>query len=178
MIILKSYDRKLTTYLELWDPTSKQPMLESGAVKAQKYRDSVNEAGSEVKEKQSLSIQHAELSKPNAKTPKDTLPRRRFFDHWMTVTLEAFDVLVEICDRLIPALIQDLEVNYGIKIMRRISYHIRSMSQPYTPRAGAKVETSRIGISRTLCDLFSGNAVKYGIKPMKLWWLCRDFKCI
>ncbi len=68
----------------------------------------------------------------------------------MFVTLEAVDVLVEICDRLIPTLIHDLEVSYGIKIMRRISEDIRSTIKPYAP--GGEAEIDRKGTSRTLCD--------------------------
>jgi len=106
-------------------------LLKSGAVKVEKCRNSTSEAISEVKEQQFRSVQNVESSKPNAKDIKNLSPRRRFLDHWMTITLEAIDVLVEICDRLIPDLVHDLEVNYGIKIMRRISEDIRSAIKPY-----------------------------------------------
>ena len=105
-----------------------------------------------VKEQQSLSDLNVENSKPNAKNIGDSSPRRLFLGHWMTITIEAIDVLVEICKRLTPELIHDLEVNYGIKILRRISEDIRNTIQQYAPKADADIETSRKGTSHTLCD--------------------------
>lgn len=142
----------LTRHSELWDPISKQPMLKSEAVKVEKCRNDTSEAISEVKEQQSHSVQHVESSKPNANDIEDVSPRRRFLGHWMTITLEAIDVLVEICDRLILDLIHDLEVNYGIMIMRRISEDIRSTIKPYAPTGQANIEAGSKGTSRTLCN--------------------------
>lgn len=108
--------------------------------------------GTEVKEEQSRAIRTVETSKPNAKDIEDTSPRRRFFDHWMDVTLEAIDVLVEICDRLIPELIHDPEVNYGIKIIRRIADDIGQTMRPFAPVKHEMVQISTKGTSRTLCE--------------------------
>ena len=127
-------------------------MLKSGAVQVEKCSNKSNEIAPEVREEQSRFILGVERSKSNAKDIEDLSPRRRFLDHWMIITLEAIDVLVEICDRLIPELIHDLEVNYGIKIMRRISEDIRSTIQPFVPKEQVEVETTRKGTSRTLCD--------------------------
>ncbi len=127
-------------------------MLKSGVLKVEKCSSKSNEIAPEVREQQSRSILVVEKSKPNAKDIEDLSPRRRFLDHWMIITLEAIDMLVEICDRLIPELIHDLEVNYGIKILRRISEDIRSTTQPYAPTEQVEIETTSKGTSRTLCD--------------------------
>ena len=66
-------------------------------------------------------------------------------------TREAVDVLVVICNRLIPQLIYDLEVKYKYQSIRWISEDIRNTIEPYAPREDANIKTSRKGPSRTLC---------------------------
>ena len=87
----------------------------------------------------------------------------------MTVTMDAIDVLVEICIRLIPELIHDLEVNYGIKTVRRMSEVIRRTIQHYAPKDQADLDPSRKETSRTLCDTLFSESRQDGNRHMKLF---------
>ena len=120
---------------EQWDPISKQPMFKSGAVRIEKVESRGPQIEIKAQELQSESVKNVAAAKPNAQDVKDTYTRKRFVDDWVETTHYSVDVLIDICDKLIPGLTHDLEIVRGMKIMRRIAGRISESMKPFDKRA-------------------------------------------
>ena len=128
---------------EQWDPISKQPMFKSGAVEIRKCSSitsgsvgvGVSDSRSKAGGPQRDLLKAVQQSKPEAASISDASPRKMFLDDWLETTLDAIDILLEVCDRLLPALVQDLEVSEGMQVMRRIAERVRNTMMPFERRA-------------------------------------------
>ena len=130
---------------EQWDPISKQPMFKSGAVRIEKVESTGPQV--QIKELQSESVKNAAEAKPNAQDIEDTSRRKRFVHDWMETTHYSVDVLIDICDKLIPGLTYDLEIVRGMKIMRRIAGRISERMKPFDKRAERESTGGHAGLS-------------------------------
>lgn len=116
-------NRAATDRLEQWDPVSKQPTFKSGAVRIEKC---VQKEGGQrhAREEQTKAVESVENSKRNAESVVESDndgPRVRRLELWLGATYEALDMLIDIYKSLIPLLVHDLEVQYGLGIMQRLT---------------------------------------------------------
>jgi len=108
---------------EQWDPSSKQPIFKSGAVRIEKGVPDSSGVIIHAKEKQSTAREKVGREKPDAHdiSNPSVHPRERYLRFWLRATYEAIYVLIEICGRLIPQYICQDEVHAGVMNFYRIS---------------------------------------------------------
>uniref|UniRef100_A0A093XDL3 Nitrate reductase n=1 Tax=Talaromyces marneffei PM1 TaxID=1077442 RepID=A0A093XDL3_TALMA len=118
--------------IEQWDPISKQPSFKSGAVKIEKIDD--QEPGTvkiHARQRQSEAIHKVETTpKPTANMEQGDQFKRRLTP-WLSSTHDALNTLVEIYDELVPKLVQDLDIQSGLRLMCTITHEIIDHLQPY-----------------------------------------------
>jgi len=132
-------------------------MFKSGAVRIEKCKDESGNVKIHAKEQQTHAIHSVEHKKLSAHSIGDTSPRERHLEFWMGATYESINVLLEICDRLLPQLVHDLEINAGVKNIRRITEQMREAMEPHVNNYGENKEFGQ-GVSTALRDaLFPKN---------------------
>jgi hypothetical protein len=141
---------------EQWDPISKQPTFKSGAVKIEKVDD--QEPGTvkiHARQRQTDAIHKVETNpKPTVKGDGGDQFKRRLAP-WLGATHDALNTLVEIYDEFIPKLIQDLDIQSGLRLMCNMTHEIIDHLRPYIERYHESRRYSA-QISRDLRDsLFS-----------------------
>lgn len=124
---------------EQWDPISKQPLFKSGSVRVEKVKAPDGSVKIHAREKQSTAVEQVAKYKPNAHAiPTETTHRERHLEFWLGATYEAINVLIEICGRLIPQHVTDLEIQGGIKNLKRISQNMHDSLKPHVDNYGEK----------------------------------------
>ncbi|TID07278.1 Nitrate reductase [Colletotrichum higginsianum] len=105
--------------VERWDPISKQPMFKSGAVRIDKIEASERPQYPEQQSaaKASCSSKGADMTAAAG----DQSRRKRHLESWLGETYEGIKQLSEIYTDLLPDLIHDVEIEGGIRVMRRIA---------------------------------------------------------
>ncbi|KAI9151419.1 Nitrate reductase [Paramyrothecium foliicola] len=107
-----------------WDAISKQPTFKSGAIRIEK---TPNGPGPHIKERQAVAIQRASQKSADATTSDFGLKNReRQLELWLGETYEAVVQLIEIYEKVIPKLIQDVEVNSGLKVLQHMAENARA----------------------------------------------------
>ena len=96
-------------------------MLKSEALRVEKAKTDTGEVKIHAKEGQSGVIKAAEQSKPEAHNISDDMPRERRLAQWLGATFESIKTLLEVYNRLIPQLTNDVEVNSGIMNISRLA---------------------------------------------------------
>lgn len=102
-------------------------------------------------EGQTRAVHDVERKKPEAQSIGDQSRRERHLEFWMGATYEAINILLDICDRLVPQLITDLEITAGIKNIRRLTEQVREAMEPHVSNYGEKKEYGQ-GIATSLRD--------------------------
>ena len=126
-------------------------MFKSGSVRIEKCKDESGNVLIHAKEQQTPAIRKVERQKADAHAVADASPRERHLEFHMGATYESINVLVEICDRLVPQLTHDLEITAGVKNLRRITERVRAAMAPQVGKYGENREFGR-GVSVALRD--------------------------
>ncbi|KAK1961362.1 ADC-like protein [Colletotrichum sublineola] len=105
-----------------WDPISKQPMFKSSAVRVEKIEFTEKPY---LPEPQSASEQSCSSKGVDVMAVDDSLRRKRHLETWLGETYESIKQLPDIYTNLLPDLINDLEIEGGIRVMRRITEEVR-----------------------------------------------------
>ncbi|KAK1979241.1 nitrate reductase [Colletotrichum cereale] len=108
--------------VERWDPISKQPMFKSGAVRIEKI-DASEEP--HLPEPQSAAEQACSSKGVDVTVVDDSSRRKRYLETWLGETYESIKQLSDIYTNLLPDLINDLEIEGGVRVMRRITEEVR-----------------------------------------------------
>ena len=126
-------------------------MFKSGSVRIEKCKDSSGNVVIHAKEQQTPAIHKVEQQKPNAHDIDDNSPRERHLEFHMGATYESINVLLEICDRLLPQLTHDLEISAGVKRLRAMTEKVREVMEPEVVKYGENKEFGQ-GVSTALRD--------------------------
>lgn len=108
---------------ERWDPVSKQPMFKSGALSVKKSPSNNGEVT--IHEQQSRYVDKvikdgARFAGPADVHTGDKL--KRMLEYWLGATISSLDLLIEICEHVIPRVQgSDFEIYGGMSIMRNIA---------------------------------------------------------
>ncbi|KAL2138667.1 hypothetical protein VTI28DRAFT_6390 [Corynascus sepedonium] len=134
-----SKDRRARAANELtfdrWDPISKQPMFKSGAVRLERLPLSAGTP--HIREQHSSAIAQAETkSAADTTTAADLANRQRHLELWLGETYETTVQLIAIYSTLIPSLVYDLEVEAGVRVMRRLAEQARAALAPHVQKYG------------------------------------------
>jgi hypothetical protein len=121
--------------LERWDSVSKQPCFKAGAVQITKCQEDWRERPTVfVKSEQVRYEQKAAKNKPDADEVGDTAAREKHIALWLGATVEALDVLSDTYTQLVPNLIHDLEVQYGLRVLGQITVQAVNVLRPHCRR--------------------------------------------
>ncbi|SPQ25718.1 ce7303bf-9278-48e3-8345-00a1e71a899c [Thermothielavioides terrestris] len=141
-----------------WDPISKQPYFKSGAVRLEKIPSptstNTSTGAPHIREQHSDAIRKAAAKSAAATTASASASdlaagRERQLEHWLGETYETAAQLEQIYTTLLPSLIDDLEVEAGLRVLRRIGEDMRAALAPHARRHGYDVEDRlRSGSSR------------------------------
>lgn len=126
-------------------------MFKSGSVRIEKCKDISGNVVIHAKEQQTPAIHKVEEQKRDAHDIGDHSPRERHLEFHMGATYESINVLIEICDRLLPQLMHDLEINAGVRILRGMTERVREAMEPEVEKYGENREFGQ-GVSTALRD--------------------------
>ena len=121
--------------LERWDPVSKQPCFKAGAVKITKCQEEPQKRNTVfVKSQQISNEQQAARNKPDADKVGDTSEREQHLALWLSFTVESLVVLSDTFTDLVPSLVNDLEVQSGLRILDQIAMQALDILRPHSQR--------------------------------------------
>lgn len=121
--------------IERWDPISKQPYFKAGAISVTRVdSEGTSEAKPVAKEQQTTIESTVAKSKPDAVGVQNTAQRQRHLALWLGATVEALRVLSEVFTDIVPKMINDLEVQGGIKVLEQINERTLKAMQPFTEK--------------------------------------------
>lgn len=121
--------------LERWDPISKQPCFKGGAVRITKCEEGSSEQSIvSVKSQQVSCEQMAAATKPDAHNITGNVKREQHLALWLGAAVEALKVLSEAFTGLIPSLINDLEVQTGLRVLEQITVQALVILRPHSQK--------------------------------------------
>jgi ferredoxin-nitrate reductase len=126
-------------------------MFKSGSVRIEKCKDDSGNVVIHAKEQQTPAIHKVEEQKPDAPAVADDSPRERHLEYHMGATYESINVLIEICDRLLPQLVHDVEINAGVQTLRTMTEGVREQMEPQVKKYGENKDFGK-GVSTALRD--------------------------
>jgi hypothetical protein len=115
-------------------------MFKSGAVRIEKCVQKDGGQRNHAKERHTAAVVGVEKNKAwaEAAATEENQNRRkervRRLELWMGATHEGFEILLEVYKDLIPRLVDDLEVQAGLEVMRRITNEILQQFRPVIDR--------------------------------------------
>jgi len=110
-------------------------MFKSGAVRLERLPLSAGTP--HIREQHSSAIAQAETkSAADTTTAADLANRQRHLELWLCETYETTVQLIAIYSTLIPSLVYDLEVEAGVRVMRRLAEQARAALAPHVQKYG------------------------------------------
>ncbi|GKT41512.1 nitrate reductase [Colletotrichum spaethianum] len=119
-----------------WDPISKQPMFKAGAVRIEKIDASEKP---QIPELQSAAEESCSSKGVDVTAVDDSLKRKRHLESWLGETYESVKQLSDIYTNLLPDLIHDLEIEGGVRVLRRITEDVRKRLSEQVDKFGEDV---------------------------------------
>jgi hypothetical protein len=110
-------------------------MFKSGAVRVEKLP--ADTTTPHIREQHSAAVQKtSHKSASTTTTPEDFSNLERHLELWLGETYETTVQLLGIYETLLPSLINDLEVEAGLRVLHRIAEEMRAALEPHVRRYG------------------------------------------
>lgn len=137
--------------VERWDPVSKQPMFKAGIVRAEKIV-SMNGEKPHAKEQQTATVKRLEDLKVTGDKVGDKRPRAAHLGLWLASACESMSHLLKVYDMLIPSLLHDLEIESGIRQLRKMTKAMHDDLKRHTEKYSAESESVHTRASRAILE--------------------------